>query len=142
MIVHSTERLVGGRSAGEPLRADEDDVERKIMRQVDEARAEGLTVTPEVRQRLHRPYRRRDLQARMQDPGVDAPTLTSPASQRRNRPHVDHFTDRHHAPTAIAISEPSAKLLLSRAAFTAQAKAALPDAEPSRGDQRHQREAK
>ena len=47
VIVHSTERLVGGRSAGEPLRADEDDVQVKILRQVDEARAEGLSVTTE-----------------------------------------------------------------------------------------------
>ncbi len=44
VIVHSTERLVGGRSAGEPLRADEDDVELKILKQVEEARAEGLNV--------------------------------------------------------------------------------------------------
>jgi nucleotide-binding universal stress UspA family protein len=45
VIVHSTERLVGGRSAGEPLRADEDEVEQKILGQVEEACAEGLNVT-------------------------------------------------------------------------------------------------
>jgi len=45
VIVHSTERVVGGRSAGEPLRTDEDDVQQKILQQVEEARAEGFNVT-------------------------------------------------------------------------------------------------
>ncbi|HST18053.1 MAG TPA: universal stress protein [Gaiellaceae bacterium] len=52
VIVHSTERLVGGRGAGEPLRADEHDVQQKILQQVEDARAEGLTVTPKFGSRF------------------------------------------------------------------------------------------
>jgi nucleotide-binding universal stress UspA family protein len=45
VVVHSTERLVAGPSAGEPLKPDKDDVALKILEQVEEARTEGLNVT-------------------------------------------------------------------------------------------------
>jgi nucleotide-binding universal stress UspA family protein len=49
VVVHSGERFVGGRSSGEPLRADEDELDSKILRQADEAREEGLDVTTRFR---------------------------------------------------------------------------------------------
>ena len=48
VVVHSGERFLGGRGSGEPLRADEDDLESKILRQAEEARAEGLNVTTKL----------------------------------------------------------------------------------------------
>lgn len=44
VVVHSKELLVG-RAAGYPVHADEDELEAKIRRQVDEARDEGLDAT-------------------------------------------------------------------------------------------------
>jgi nucleotide-binding universal stress UspA family protein len=45
VVLHNKERLVGGRTAGFPLYADEDEREAKICDQVDEACAEGLDAT-------------------------------------------------------------------------------------------------
>jgi nucleotide-binding universal stress UspA family protein len=49
VVVHTGERFVGGRSSGEPLRADEDELESKILRQAADARAEGLDVSTRFR---------------------------------------------------------------------------------------------
>jgi len=45
VVVHNKERLIGGRSAGFPLYADEEERETKIIRQVEEIRAEGIRTT-------------------------------------------------------------------------------------------------
>ncbi|HVP75693.1 MAG TPA: universal stress protein [Gaiellaceae bacterium] len=45
IVVHSKERFIGGRSAGYPVLADEDELETKIQAQVEEARKEGLDAT-------------------------------------------------------------------------------------------------
>jgi nucleotide-binding universal stress UspA family protein len=45
VVVHSKERIVGGRSAGYPVLADEDELQAKIEGQVEAARSEGLDVT-------------------------------------------------------------------------------------------------
>lgn len=44
VVVHSKERIVGGRSAGYPVLADEDELETKIKSQVEALRADGLDV--------------------------------------------------------------------------------------------------
>ena len=46
--VHSDEHLVGGRSAGVPVQADEPELESKIRSQVDTARTEGLEASFEI----------------------------------------------------------------------------------------------
>jgi nucleotide-binding universal stress UspA family protein len=45
IAVHSNERFVGGRSAGYPVLADEDELESKIKGQVEAARSEGIDAT-------------------------------------------------------------------------------------------------
>lgn len=45
IAVHSKERFVGGRSAGYPVLADEEELEAKIKGQVEEARKEGIDAT-------------------------------------------------------------------------------------------------
>lgn len=45
VAVHSNERFVGGRSAGYPVLADEDELETKIKAQVEDARKEGIDAT-------------------------------------------------------------------------------------------------
>lgn len=42
VVVHNKERLIGGRSAGVPVYADEEERETKILRQVEEIRTEGI----------------------------------------------------------------------------------------------------
>jgi nucleotide-binding universal stress UspA family protein len=48
IAVHCRELLIGGRASGYPLLADDDELQEKILRQVEEARAEGLDATAEV----------------------------------------------------------------------------------------------
>lgn len=45
LVVHSKERLVGGRSAGYPVLADEEELEAKVRGQVDELQKEGVSAT-------------------------------------------------------------------------------------------------
>lgn len=45
VVVHSNEHFAGGRSAGYPVLADEDELEVKIKAQVEEARKEGFDAT-------------------------------------------------------------------------------------------------
>jgi len=42
IAVHSKERFVGGRAAGYPVYADEDELEAKIKAQVEDARKDGV----------------------------------------------------------------------------------------------------
>jgi nucleotide-binding universal stress UspA family protein len=45
IAIHSNERFIGGRSAGYPVLADEDELQTKIKGQVDEARGEGINAS-------------------------------------------------------------------------------------------------
>ena len=45
VVAHSKERLMGGRSTGEPVLADEDELEAKIQGQVADAKKEGFDAT-------------------------------------------------------------------------------------------------
>jgi nucleotide-binding universal stress UspA family protein len=45
VVVHSKERFLGGRAAGYPVRADEDELQAKVEAQVEALRTEGLDAT-------------------------------------------------------------------------------------------------
>jgi nucleotide-binding universal stress UspA family protein len=48
VAVHCRELIIGGRGGGYPVLADEDELEAKIHRQVEELRAEGLDASEQV----------------------------------------------------------------------------------------------
>jgi len=48
IAVHCKELLIGGRASGYPVLADEEELQEKILHQVEEAKAEGFDATLEV----------------------------------------------------------------------------------------------